>query len=191
MLNNKGRVISNFHEVLEAARRGDQSAWSILYDSVAGQMLGYLRGRGAIDPEGLLGDAFLQISRNLHSFNGDDNGFRSWAFTVAHHRLIDERRRLSRRPQETRLPESEHKAPRSSVDVEREALEAVDQTVIEHLLETLSDDQRNVILLRILGGLSTGETAAALGKSEGTVRVLQHRALSALREQLREKDVTP
>jgi len=183
-------VISNFSEVLEAARQGDQGAWAELYDAVAAQMLGYLRGHGAGDPEGLLGDAFLQLSRNLQTFEGDEAGFRSWAFTVAHHRLIDERRKLARRPQETEYPVTEPETPRAPADVEAEAIQAVDQSSIEQLLNTLSEDQRDVVLLRVLGGLTTGETAATIGKSEGAVRVLQHRALRALKDRLTGGDVT-
>lgn len=145
---------------------------------------------GAVDPEGLLGDSFLQLSRNLRTFEGDEAGFRSWVFTVAHHRLIDERRKLARRRQEIDYPLHERETPRAQVDVEAEAIQAVDESSIGRLLNTLSDDQRDVILLRVIGGLTTGETAAAIGKSEGTVRVLQHRALRALRERLAEGDVT-
>ncbi len=173
-----------FPEVLAAARGGDEAAWARLYDSVAGQMLGYLRGRGAHDPEGLVGDAFVQIARNLRSFHGDEAGFRSWAFTVAHHRLIDERRRLNRRPKETTIPNDRLEDLKAHDDVAFEAIEAVDRSAVIDLLNTLSEDQRNVVLLRVLGGLSTQETAAAIGKSEGSVRVLLHRALNALREHM-------
>lgn len=181
--------ITNFPQVLEAARKGNQLAWTHLYDSVAAQMLGYLKGRGAVDPEGLLGEAFLQLSRNLRGFEGDQAGFRSWVFTVAHHRLIDERRKLSKRPQVAENSDDELGLLPSSADVEAAAIEAVDPQPIESLLATLSEDQQNVILLRVLGGLTAAETAAAIGKSEGTVRVLQHRALQSLRHQLTLSDV--
>lgn len=176
--------IENFPDVLEAARTGDQFAWTKLYDSIAAQMLGYLKIHGASDPEGLLGEALLQLARNLKSFEGDQAGFRSWAFTVAHHRLIDERRKLSRKPQEVDNPDDELGALPSSADVEATAIAAVDHQPIERLLASLSEDQRNVILLRVLGGLTTAETAAAIGKTEGTVRVLQHRALRSLKHRL-------
>ena len=182
--------ISNFSDVLEAARQGDELAWATLYDSVAAQMLGYLKRRGAVDPEGLLGDAFLQLSRNLRGFEGNQAGFRSWAFTVAHHRLIDERRKLSKRPLEAEGADDQLESLPSSTDVEAAVIEVVDPQPIEILLATLSEDQQNVILLRVLGGLTTAETAAAIGKSEGTVRVLQHRALQSLRRRLTAGDVT-
>jgi len=189
--------IANFSDVLEAARQGDEKAWTELYDSVAAQMLGYLKGRGAFDPEGLLGESFLQLSRNLKSFQGDQAGFRSWVFTVAHHRLIDERRKLSKRPLESEDPDAELGSLPSSADVEATAIASVDPEPVEALLATLSEDQQNVILLRVLAGLTAAETAAAIGKNEGAVRVLQHRALESLRRRMMEgaeiesTDVTP
>lgn len=179
----------SFASLLGAARSGDERAWSVLYRGTAARMLGYLRMHGAADPEGLLGDTFLQLARNLRKFDGDEAGFRSWAFTIAHHRLIDERRSLRRRPN-TVHPPTEIDVVDAGVNVEVEALEAVDRSIVEELLQILSRDQRSVVLLRILGGLSTSETAAALGKSEGAVRVLQYRALRSMKEKLT-GDVTP
>lgn len=59
-----------FDRVLTAAREGDELAWTALYDSLAPQLLGYLRGRGAPEPEDQLGETFLQIARDLPSFTG-------------------------------------------------------------------------------------------------------------------------
>ncbi len=180
----------SFASLLTAAQSGDEGAWSVLYRSVAARLLGYLRARGAIDPEGLLGDTFLQLARNLRKFDGNEAGFRSWAYTIAHHRLIDERRGLLRRPSVPIHPPTEVADLDAGVDVEADALQDMERSLLEDLLQVLSDDQRNVVLLRILGGMSTSETAAAIGKSEGVVRVLQHRALRTLKEKLT-GDVTP
>lgn len=182
--------IEDFPDVLEAAIGGDNDAWARLYDSIAGQLLGYLRGHGATDPDGLLGDTFLQLARNLKTFKGTEAGFRSWAFGVAHHRLIDERRRSGRRPTEIELSERESETPHADLDVETEAIHAVERSGIERLLDELSEDQRDVVLLRILAGLSAADTANAIGKSPGTVRVIQHRALQKLKDQITSGDVT-
>ena len=61
-------------------------------------MLGYLRANGAPDPEDVLSEAFLQVARDIGGFEGDQESFRAWVFTIAHHRLIDARRRSARRP---------------------------------------------------------------------------------------------
>ena len=84
---------AQFASVLEAAQAGAEWAWSRLYRDLAGPVLGYLRTRGAAEPEDLVGEVFLQVARNLGTFDGDYRSFRSWVFTVAHHRVVDERRR--------------------------------------------------------------------------------------------------
>ena len=71
---------------------GDDWAWRALYDELAPALLGYLRARRADHPEDLLGEVMLQIVRDLPSFGGGFYDFRAWAFTIAHHRLLDERR---------------------------------------------------------------------------------------------------
>src|SRR5204862_3031394 len=67
-----------FEQVLAAARAGGDWAWRELYFSVAPSVLGYLRGRGAPDPEDLLGEVFLHVVRGLGSFQGGENAFRGW-----------------------------------------------------------------------------------------------------------------
>jgi len=180
----------DFAGLLEAAQSGDERAWSVLYDSVAGALVAYLRLRGASDPEALVGDSFVQIARHLHRFEGDAAGFRSWAFMIAHHRLVDDRRRKRRRPLVSGELEGEVLAETDGQDVEELALSALEGDRIEKMLEPLSTDQRNVVLLRILGGLSAAETAKAMGKTEGAVRVLQHRAIKTLREAVSPGGVT-
>jgi DNA-directed RNA polymerase specialized sigma24 family protein len=68
-----------------------------LYELFASRVLAYLRAQGAPDCEDLLGEVFLQIARDLPRFRGDDDEARRWVFTIARNRLIDERRRRSRR----------------------------------------------------------------------------------------------
>src|SRR5215210_896941 len=87
-----------FDGLLAAARGGDESAWAEIWRDLSPAVLGYLRGSSLSDPEDALGEAFLQAARDLHKFDGDWQGFRGWVFTIAHHRLIDARRRDQRRP---------------------------------------------------------------------------------------------
>src|ERR1700694_1346771 len=68
-----------------------------IYRELAPAVLGYLRGSGAAEPEDLLGDVFVAVIRGLPSCGGDPAAIRRWVFTVAHHRLVDERRKLMTR----------------------------------------------------------------------------------------------
>ncbi len=110
-------------------------------------------------------------------------------FTIAHRRLLDERRRSRRTPATRPLEDGEFEAPGG--DVEREALESLGGQWVSEVLAELSDDQRDVILLRVVGDLSVADVAATLGKRPGAVRALQHRAIGALRRTLSAGDERP
>jgi RNA polymerase sigma factor (sigma-70 family) len=179
----------NFAAVLRAARAGEDWAWRALYDDLAPALLGYLRARRAAQPEDLLGEVMLQLVRDLHTFKGDKWQFRSWAFTIAHHRLLDERRSSARRPAEpTPASEFEHLLPLG--DVEEDALRALSVDRVGRLLARLSPDQQNVILLRVLGELTCEEVGEVIGKRAGAVKALQRRGFEALRSELARERVT-
>ena len=95
--------------LVDAAKAGSSLAFEHLYRAMAGQVSSYLRWHRASDPDGLTNDVFLQVYRNLSGFQGDEKNFRSWVFTIAHHRMIDDRRRTSRQPRfETDPAPEEH-----------------------------------------------------------------------------------
>jgi len=168
---------------------GENWAWRVLYDELAPALLGYLRARGAAQPEDLLGEVMLQLVRDLHSFKGDKWQFRSWAFTIAHHRLLDERRSSARKPAEP-MPaaELEHLGPLG--DAEEDALRSLSVERVGRVLARLSPDQQNVILLRVLGELTCEEVGKVIGKRAGAVKALQRRGFEALRSQLARERVT-
>lgn len=171
-----------FESALAAAKTGEEWAWAALYQYLAGPVYGYLRFHGAQDPEDLTSETFLQVAKGIHSFDGDEAAFRSWVFVIAHRRLIDARRKALRSPFSPGTPEGavDPDGFRGG-DVEDEALARFDLERVTTALAPLTKDQREVILLRIVAGLSVSETAGVMGKSEGAVRVLQHRAVAALR----------
>ena len=167
-----------FSEVLDAARAGAEWAWTDLYRELAPVVLGYLRSRGAFEAEDLLGEVFLQVVRDLHAFEGTEREFRSWVFVIAHHRMLDDRRRRGRRPVEPMDAGGEEH--RATSDVEGEALGAISTDRVQAILSGLAPDQRDVLLLRLLGGLTVDEVARALGKRPGAVKALQRRGLAAI-----------
>lgn len=165
--------------LVTAAKAGCTASFERIYRQLAGQVASYLRWHRASDPDGLTNDVFAQVHRNLASFEGDESGFRSWLFTIAHHRMIDDRRRASRQPQfhaEAGVDES-----LGCGDVEEDAFAAMARDQVLDMLAVLSHDQREVVLLRIVADLSVEKVARLLDKREGAVKALQHRALAALR----------
>src|SRR3954471_21843660 len=85
--------------VVDAARAGDGYAIAHIYRALAPAVIGYLRGAGARDPENLAGDVFVGVIEALPRFAGDGAALRSWTFTIADRRLVDDRRRRRRRPE--------------------------------------------------------------------------------------------
>jgi RNA polymerase sigma factor (sigma-70 family) len=165
-----------------AAKAGCSASFERLYHMLAGQVASYLRWHRATDPDGLTNDVFAQVHHNLGRFEGDEQGFRSWLFTIAHHRMIDDRRRASRE-----IPvQGDGGADESQRcgDVEEDAFAAMSHHEVAALLAVLSPDQREVVLLRIVADLPVEEVARLLDKREGAVKALQHRALASLRRHL-------
>ncbi|HEX2274918.1 MAG TPA: sigma-70 family RNA polymerase sigma factor [Acidimicrobiales bacterium] len=181
-----------FDDVLGAARQGAGWACSRLYESLAPAVAGYARAQGAQDPEDLTSEVFLAVFSGIRSFSGDEAHFRSWVFTIAHRRVIDDRRARTRRPPPRSLeaePVPERRGT-SSQSAEDDALGAMGMERVRTVLAKLSPDQRDVIALRVIGDLSVEQAAAALGKQPGAVKTLQRRALATLRRQLSAQGVS-
>lgn len=172
-----------FPRVLLAAQGGAEWAWRELYASVAASVRGYVAGQGARDPDDLTGEVLLQLVRCIDRFVGDETAFRSWVFMVAHHRVIDERRRNGRR--DALLQRLPINGAEQAAD--GEPLDRLWVTEWASRLDRLSDDQRTVLLLRVVAGLSADEVGCVIGKQPGAVRVMQHRAVLRLQEMCTEQ----
>ena len=181
-----------FPAVLEAGRAGAHWALERLYQDLASTVLGYLRGQGAAEPEDLASDVFVGVVRGLPRFRGDERAFRSWVFSIAHRRLMDERRRLARRREEPVDPAemTGSLAATSTGDAEAEAMARVEGYSVIQMMRALSHDQRAVLLLRVLADLSVEDVAGILGKSQGAIKALQRRALTALLRHMDREGVT-
>lgn len=170
--------------LVEAARKGDARALAAIWSRHAPAVLGYLRGRGAAEPEDLTSEVFLAVFERIGRFRGDDSDLRAFIFTVAHHRLVDDHRRRARQS----LPcqyDAEHDA-RESDSAEQTAISGLGTDRARQLIDALPSEQRDVMLLRIIGDLTLQQTADVLGKRVGAVKAAQHRACIRLRELLGE-----
>ncbi|HEX9889427.1 MAG TPA: RNA polymerase sigma factor [Nitriliruptorales bacterium] len=177
---------ARFDELLSAARAGAEHAWTQLYHELAPALLGYLHSQRLPDPEDVLGEVFLQVVRDLRQFDGDQAKFRSWVFTIAHHRMIDARRRIQRRPPTDPTPTEDLDVHLPPAEAEQQAMDRLTTGEVLALLDDLTGDQREVLVLRLIGGLTHAEVAEVLGKRLGAVKQLQRRALSALEGRLPE-----
>ena len=165
---------------LDQARAGNRRGFEVLYRAYGQSVIGYLRARHVTDPDDLANEVFLRAFRAIHTLRGDADRFRSWLFGIAHNAAVDDLRCRGRRPREVILDDDGFVGG----NVETEAISRLDAASVEALLECLSSDQRDVILLRVLGGLSISQTAAVLDKSYEAVKALQRRAIASLRRMI-------
>lgn len=166
---------------MEGARSGDEGSWSIIYRELAPSLMAFARGRGATDPEDVVGEVFVQVARRIDVFEGDARNFRAWVFTICRGKLIDDLRRRGRRREEpARLDTIERFGP--VADAEAEAVSSLVQDELISVLDRLTADQREVVLLRVLAGFTTPEVANVMGKTVGSVEALQRRAFAQLKK---------
>jgi RNA polymerase sigma factor (sigma-70 family) len=179
----------SFPSVLQAARVGADWAWGIIYRDLASPLLGYLRIHGAEEPEDLTGEVFLQVIRSLNRFQGGESEFRSWVFMVAHHRLIDERRSRGRRLSDP-VPAEMLERHAQLGDTEGDALEVLSLEWVRDVMRHVTTAQADVLLLRIIGGLTLDQISRVVGKRPGAVKALQRRGLSTIKRKMARQTVS-
>jgi RNA polymerase sigma-70 factor (ECF subfamily) len=167
-------------EALRALQGNNAELFSAVYQAYAGQVLGYLTAKGVPDPEATTQDVFLAVLPRLDEINGGVNGLRTFIFSVAHARMVDEHRKESRTPDQHEF-EPERDA-REASSAEAEAMLRLAPYEVMALLEHLGEEQREVLTLRIVAGLTVEQVAGIMGKTAGAVKQLQRRALITLRE---------
>jgi RNA polymerase sigma factor (sigma-70 family) len=168
--------IDGFDALLAEVQAGRPSAWDRCYRWLAPAVAGYLRMQGAREVDDLTSEVFLAIFRNIGSFSGTEANFRSWVFVIAHRRLQDERRRGFRGAANTPLDEASiERIGRMASTASRAhaggadegALRALSTDRVGDLCSRLAPEQREVVLLRILGDLTVDQVAEVVGKSQG------------------------
>jgi RNA polymerase sigma-70 factor (ECF subfamily) len=182
-------AIEDFADTLKAAQAGQEWAVAILFDALHPPLLRFLTWQEPSVAEDLAAETWLAVAERIGSFEGGEAQFRGWIFGITRRRLADHRRRGARRktaPVESRILEA-------VADAEDPAEQVVEKLAAEEAIAlmtaALPPDQAEVLMLRVVGGLSVDETADVMGKRPGTVRVLQHRALRRLARELGSRSI--
>lgn len=174
---------SRLLDSLIAARAGNAVAFEAIYRALAPRLLRYARGLVGQDAEDIAAEAWLQIVRDLHKFEGDWDAFRGWSARILRNRAIDHLRAASRRPAGIGTLDAIADRP-SADDTAVSAEEALSTAAAVDLIAGLPRDQAEAVLLRVVVGLDANSAAAVLGKRAGAVRVAAHRGLKALSKRL-------
>jgi RNA polymerase sigma-70 factor (ECF subfamily) len=172
-----------FPRILIAAKAGGEWAWREVYGATAPTLTRYLRARGVPDADDVVGETFVRVVRNIERFEGDLDAFRTWVFTIARNIVIDAVRSRTRRPTDA-APVEQLVALGPLGDAEADAIGEIARSHVREVLDSLRPDQRDVLLLRLVGGLTIAEIAAVMDKREGAVKMLQARALAVLRKKI-------
>ena len=173
----------SFASVLAGAQAGEPWAFERIYRDLWGRVVNYFAGHQVGEEEDLAADVFVALAERISAFRGDETAFRSWVFTIAHHRLVDNVRRINRR--RTIVVEPEQMVQYAGHgDAEVDAIDTVSRQATVSLIATLPPAQSEVVLLRVMAGLTAEEIGRIIGKRATAVRALQHRAVRRLARQL-------
>ena len=175
-------------ELALAAAGGDRAAFAALYRRYVTSVYRYLYQQTGSpeDAEDLTATTFGKALASLSRYR-EQGGFAAWLFSIARHTLRDHQRR--RRPQ-LDLEVVASTIPDPSPQPEAQVLRAEEARTLHLLVRQLPADQQEALALRFFGGLRTAEVAVVLGRSEGAVKMLVHRAITALRTDYR-REVQP
>jgi len=170
--------------LIPACQRGDSGAVERLYDLYADRIYHYVLARTGETQaaEDLTAEVFLRVIQHVHHFKLDtsrpSSSVSAWLYRIAANLVADHHRARQRRPlvsiEEDALFVADSPDPCQQVE-RHEALER-----LSGALEKLTEDQRLVVISKFGEGMSNAQVAALLGKTEGAVEALQHRALGAL-----------
>jgi len=168
-----------FADVLGAARAGAPWALERLYREFHPAVLSFLRARAPAEAEDLASDVFIAVAEGLGRFEGDEDGFRSWLFTITYRQVGQLRRRLGRRRTDP-FPVDEVDVRVQPGDSESDAMAVIGTQAALDMIATLPPAQGEVLLLRVVADLPVDEVARIVGKRPTAVRALQHRAIVGL-----------
>jgi RNA polymerase sigma-70 factor (ECF subfamily) len=169
--------------LVERAQRGDREALEDLYLMHFDRIYSYLHLSvgNRHDAEDLTNQTFVKMLESIERFQWRKVPISAWLFRIAHNLAMDHFRAGRRWQPEEEPPEPEPDEQRTAHE---EALESIGRQSMLEMIGDLSPDQQQVLTLKFAFNFSNGDVAEILGKSEGAVKSLQHRALASLQRQL-------
>jgi RNA polymerase sigma-70 factor, ECF subfamily len=179
----RGTKAQEVRDLVERAQRGQRDALEELYLLHFDRIYSYLHLSvgNRHDAEDLTTQTFLRMLEAIGRFRWREVPFSAWLFRIAHNLAMDHFRATRRVQSEEHVPEPPGSEESSAED---QAFDSLGRAGMLELIERLSPEQRQVLTLKFLYGFANGEVAAILGKTEGAVKSLQHRALGSLQKHL-------
>jgi len=168
-------------ELVIRAKAGDQGAFTAIYERYSAAIYRYIYFRvGEAElAEDLQAEVFLRMLEGMERYEDRGWPISAWLYRIAHDRTVDTmRRRRNRQHVPLEAWSGTCDGPDSMVDVR------LDHEELNRVLNDLTDEQRQVIRLRFMADMSVQEVAEKLGRTEGSVKALQHRGIQSLARRL-------
>lgn len=181
----KARYLASLEELAIKTAAGERDAFGEIYGTLLDPVYRYLYWNlgSREEAEDLTEEVFLRCLTSIGSFDARRGPFKAWAFRIAHNLMVDHIRRRGRKSEEPIPPQSESELPHADEELERKER----ARALREALAELPAAQRQVIVMKYFAEMSNSEVAKALGRSEGAINALQHRALRRLGGMLEER----
>ena len=178
-----GPTSAEIRQLVERGQQGDRTALEELYLIHFDRIYSYLHMTvgNRHDAEDLTTQTFLRMLESIGKFRFQTAPFSAWLFRIAHNLSMDHFRANRRWQPEEDVPEPHGSEERSAED---EAFQSIGRQSMLELIDSLSQEQQQVLTLKFVFNFSNGEVATILGKTEGAIKSLQHRALVSLQKQI-------
>jgi RNA polymerase sigma-70 factor, ECF subfamily len=169
--------------LVERAQRGNREALEELYLLHFDRIYSYLHMSvgNRHDAEDLTTQTFLKMLESIKRFRWQSAPFSAWLFRIAHNLAMDHFRAHRRWQPEEDVPEPPGLAEPSA---ESQAMQSIGRASMMEMIETLSAEQQQVLTLKFVFNFANAEVATILGKTEGAIKSLQHRALVSLQKKI-------
>jgi RNA polymerase sigma-70 factor, ECF subfamily len=174
---------ADVRRLVERAQKGDRQALEELYLMYFDRIYSYLQMSvgNRHDAEDLTNQTFVKMLESIERFQWRKVPVSAWLFRIAHNLAMDHFRANRRWQPEEEPPEPHGSEVRSA---EEEALHSIGRQSMLEMIEGLSTDQQQVLTLKLVFNFPNADVATILGKTEGAIKSLQHRALASLQREL-------
>ena len=174
---------AHIRKLVAKAQQGDREALEELYLIHFDRIYSYLHMSvgNRHDAEDMTTQTFLKMLEAIGRFRWQSAPFSAWLFRIAHNIAMDHFRASRRWQPEEEVPEPPDSEEASA---EEEAMQSIGRQSTLELIENLSEDQQQVLTLKFVFNFPNSEVATILGKTEGAIKSLQHRALVSLQKQI-------
>ncbi len=184
--NQSKQPLPDERQLVHQAKAGNSEAFGVLYDAYVERIFRFVFFRVADEQtaEDITAQVFLRAWEKLGNYRIGTTPFLAWLYTIARNAVIDHYRT---RKESVALDDVAFSQPDHAESSDYRIDLAAEVQSLSVAMQTLTDDQRRILLLKFIEGMSTDQIAQYLGKSEGAIRALQMRALQALAKRLEEQ----